>query len=523
MRGSPVPPPDGPTRHDSCDLAAMPTPFAIGRGPFGTAPRRPMQARTRILVGLGTLLLGASCAAEAPSNPAADDPIPEELLGALDAAAKTKADPSMAVLPSGETLAAFAERTGLRTREVQRPELRLSDVENAAIDPESETSLIAAMVLNAHSLTADRAFPAQGSQRPAQAGIAYSFGSKTTTDRCFPPAGACGPETDKACPTASPLAWQQAVFGVDCSGLIYLAATAAGIPVGKVNSGTLLTPKTWADALAKISKRLTAVAIDIDATGTNLRAGDIIGTYLPGAGGHIGIVDHVDAEGVWVLESHGTSGKPDSKRNLTLAQNCALNNDRTRRGALIVNYISGKGSIPSFLSVLKSNGKTPALRGVRIQSKCRAQRLIRISPPSPRCPFDGTGRVVDTTTGLTWMELPWRNGGSATAASDCASKGMRLPTSGEAREIMVAFEASIIEGKGSGWGECPFNCTTISDTLVSEKCEDGRFSFAHCSINPGTTSNTSDMRCSGSFESTCQLPTELDTKMVVHCVSGEPK
>ncbi len=85
-------------------------------------------------------------------------------------------------------------------------------------------------------------------------------------------------------------------------------------------------------------------------------------------------------------------------------------------------------------------------------------RYTLVTPPSTGCDNDGSGRVLDTTTGLAWTshsfwQMPTTHD---EALLYCSSEGMRLPTRSEAQGIA-----------GRNRQKCAFPCNWITETSTA--------------------------------------------------------
>ncbi|MBK6462719.1 MAG: hypothetical protein IPF92_17200 [Myxococcales bacterium] len=95
--------------------------------------------------------------------------------------------------------------------------------------------------------------------------------------------------------------------------------------------------------------------------------------------------------------------------------------------------------------------------GVPDASACGpGRRYTVITPPTPGCSSDGTGRVLDNGTGLTWMAKQYSSA-QGDPETYCASQGMRLPTKVEA--LGIAGTPSVMGSPATGREMCAFPCT----------------------------------------------------------------
>jgi len=137
---------------------------------------------------------------------------------------------------------------------------------------------------------------------PAQDGLAYSYGSRDPSVRQKPPTGAC----------TTP------VFGVDCSGLMFAIAQAAGVNlVEPIWAEKLADAETWNEALPKSwGLRFREIAPG------HYEPGDVLFWSSP-EGAHIGLAYTRGADPI-VIQSNGSSGTH-PRRGRSASDECADN------------------------------------------------------------------------------------------------------------------------------------------------------------------------------------------------------
>lgn len=215
------------------------------------------------------------------------------------------------VLPNGETLADYLE-------EVDRPfgekwMATGTDAYNDLGPQDARNLMIARLAAVALNLT-DRSkhqFEAEGDGKPAQNGIAYSWGSKDYTKRQVPP----GDGT--IC--------NEAVYGLDASGFIFQLFAEAGVPIAKESADKQRQPDALQQALKSAIAALDKVKVeDLGAIPTaNFEAGDIIyWTNSSGVATHIGLVLKNKDGKLAVFQSNGAASGD--------AEECAKNLGDTR-------------------------------------------------------------------------------------------------------------------------------------------------------------------------------------------------
>ena len=214
---------------------------------------------------------------------------------------------STVVLPNGEILTDYLE-------EVDRPfgEKWMGTETDAytGLGPQDARNLmIARLAVVALNLT-DRSkhqYGDEGDGKPAQDGIAYSWGSKDYTKRQVPSEG--GP----VC--------KNAVYGLDAAGFVCQLFAEAGVKIPDVSADKLRRPDVLEQALKSAIASLDKVKVeDLGAISIkNFEAGDIIyWTNSDGVATHIGLVLKNDDGKLAVFQSNGAaSGDAEAcKKNL---------------------------------------------------------------------------------------------------------------------------------------------------------------------------------------------------------------
>lgn len=233
-----------------------------------------------------------------------DEPFPAASLEALAAIEETAFSPNEIVLPNGKTVNEFLMEhglDGLNAVDLQSHGDPEEDLRTAAtgIGPQAQKNLVLAMMSSmAYRLTSRQLFqfPEEpplpgGVTRPAQYGLAYSYGGKEYSSRQVPPAGDCQ---------------SAAIYGLDCSGFIYQVARQASLklPVGTAHRQS--DPELWNAALAHLELNdLTAERIG-QIPPSELQTGDLIYWYTGERVYHIGIVLRTADGRLSVFQSNGT-------------------------------------------------------------------------------------------------------------------------------------------------------------------------------------------------------------------------
>ncbi len=175
------------------------------------------------------------------------------------------------------------------------------------VSPSSEINLFIGRLTKAGcQLINDKlySFPSQPN------GIAYVYGSRSIKQPSTYPNAKC----------------QQGLYGIDCSGMIYLMAKASGVPISVGNTTTYTDTSTW-NAAFKNSTDFTNLAM---ADLGRLSQDDIIaGDIIVAPGHHMGMIfKSVKESSLGVLNSLGS---PDST--------CASNSN-SRHGAIITKNVA---------------------------------------------------------------------------------------------------------------------------------------------------------------------------------------
>jgi hypothetical protein len=169
-------------------------------------------------------------------------------------------------------------------------------------------NLIALLLQNVHALADQKSVlhPAEGANKPAHNGFAYSFGQRDMQHRLFPPAG-------------NNLHRQFAVFGTDCSGLYINIFNSYGIAI----SGSTTSVANFENALRNALQANTAYSsLTVRNLGyvpsTQVKSGDLVLWLFGSNNGHMGMICR-SATGIVLFNSNGT-GSPvsidDQQKNL---------------------------------------------------------------------------------------------------------------------------------------------------------------------------------------------------------------
>lgn len=255
-----------------------------------------MHVTTRL--GAAAIVLW-QCSSGSPSRPVEieGELLGPEALAELDAIRPEPPGVDDVILPDGQKLVDYAHARG-----IERPKPRLNAIYSGSTSPkdwprgasrqvrtpqQEKNDTITEMILFADTY-ADRSLWRYGATSgpndgPAQDGLAYSYGSKDT-DRHEPPAGTC----------------HTRVHGLDCSGLVYLSATFAGLQVPTGTAEVQSDPKVWK---VPVGSALAMQRLE-DAS---YETGDIVSWIRPDRKvHHIGIVEIGNA--IRVYQSHGSAG-----------------------------------------------------------------------------------------------------------------------------------------------------------------------------------------------------------------------
>ncbi len=185
--------------------------------------------------------------------------------------------------------------------------------------------VIAAMVAEGINLSDRTKWQVNG-----QNGLAYSYGAKNQNVAGAPPAGSC---------TA-------VVQGLDCSGLVYQAATNAGIPLPNGPASLQGTPAPWNTAIPS-SWGLKAISVD----GSSPQLGDIVSW-----GSHIGFIGATSGGTVFVTQSNGTSGPTGCATNSSPTG--FANPTRGPRSVALSQILKWFSNAPVYVRLVTSSGES---------------------------------------------------------------------------------------------------------------------------------------------------------------------
>jgi hypothetical protein len=212
-----------------------------------------------------------------------DPPLAQHQIEAIQRAIHTEYDLNDIVLPNGWSVRAYLDHLGIGGQE------RGGQPTLGGYGPQTQKNALLALVQErAWFFTNDDNFqyPDEGASggvtRPAQHGLAYSWGSDDHTIR-RPPPGQLRP-----CANTS-------IYGLDCSGFIYNLWTAAGLDLGvRRNANAYSNPSFWNAVFNDNGlPRLRAAALDNIAP-EELETGDMVfwrgDPTTPTRATHVGIV-----------------------------------------------------------------------------------------------------------------------------------------------------------------------------------------------------------------------------------------
>lgn len=145
-------------------------------------------------------------------------------------------------------------------------------------------------------------YPNEGSNKPAQIGLAYSFGSRDYKIRQIPPLGSCR---------------EVQLYGLDCSGFMYNLVISAGLQFSSSNAETQRKVGTWENAF-KANPEYTKLKMQDfgQLSISELESGDIIYWTEGGVAKHIGVVLNTGS-GLAVFQSNGAASET-CEKNYTI-------------------------------------------------------------------------------------------------------------------------------------------------------------------------------------------------------------
>ena len=198
------------------------------------------------------------------------------------------------ILPNGRTVYDFlAENDPTFLQNLGKTKKTLLDIKT--LGTQAKKNLIIARMQAIAVYLTDRTkhtFSSEGSKKPAQIGLAYSYGSKDYKIRQAPPAGSC----------------KEQLYGLDCSGFIYQLAISAGLKFPQGSADTQRKVVTWENAFKANPEYSKLKMQDFGQLSiSELESGDIIYWTEGGVAKHIGIVLKT-ANGLAVFQSNGASG-----------------------------------------------------------------------------------------------------------------------------------------------------------------------------------------------------------------------
>lgn len=243
------------------------------------------------------------------SNPEALSAAEVEILDNLPEA--TGFSSTSVVLPDGEILDSYLQEIDTLFYN-QWKRITADPYDN--LGPQGARNLLIARISDVALNLTDRSKhqkPDEGAGKPAQNGLAYSWGSKSYTVRQTPPGGGtvC---TEK-------------IYGLDCSGFIYQLFTNAGVSLLSGPANSQRQPNVLQNAIKSSIPALNKVKVeDLGKISTSkFETGDIIyWTNSSGVATHIGIVLKDVGGNLAVFQSNGSPGNS--------ADDCSKNMGETR-------------------------------------------------------------------------------------------------------------------------------------------------------------------------------------------------
>ena len=234
-----------------------------------------MKAKPLLFLVILLFFLFSSCEKEELTTGSSDPELTDEDLAVLDSTQGIPLTGSTVVLPGGQTLTEYLQAND--------PEFIQYVLNNTAIYKShqvarSQELLVAQLCFVGITLgQRDRySMPDEGDNKPAQYGLAYSYGSKQYMERGSPPAGDCKAE----------------VYGLDCSGYVGFIFNFCGIPLPNGPADQQRRPDTLLSGFRQVYDNSYDIQINdlgkIDPS--DFETGDIIYWIRGERAYHIGMV-----------------------------------------------------------------------------------------------------------------------------------------------------------------------------------------------------------------------------------------
>lgn len=243
---------------------------------------------------------------------------PEELSIVDSIPRATNFLPSNILLPNGETVENFMQLVDSGFYNAWN---RSQSIFDNLGPQDARNALISRLTMVAYNLTNRNLhqYPDEGSNKPAQNGLAYSWGGKDHTIR--------------QAPIGAGTICTEEIHGLDCSGFIYQLFAKSGVTIPKGRANDQRQTKTIKNAIIQSIPSLDKVKVDdlgkLDIS--KFESGDIIyWTKKNGEAFHIGLVLKKTNGSLAVYMSAGTVGVKNSE---------CLSNKDLKHGPVMVEFI----------------------------------------------------------------------------------------------------------------------------------------------------------------------------------------
>ncbi len=230
-----------------------------------------------------------------PSQEQGDYLTPEELAIVDSIPRATNFTPSNIILPNGETVENFMKLVDSGFYNAWN---RSQSIFDNLGPQDARNALICRLTMVARKLTNRSLFqyPDEGTNKPAQNGLAYSWGGKDHTVR--------------QAPVGAGTICTEEIHGLDCSGFIYQLFANSGVTIPKGRANDQRQTKTIKNAIIQSIPSLNKVKVDdlgrLDIS--KFESGDIIYWTKNGDAFHIGLVLKRTDGSLAVFMSAGTVG-----------------------------------------------------------------------------------------------------------------------------------------------------------------------------------------------------------------------
>jgi hypothetical protein len=332
--------------------------------------------------------------------------LPEWAINALDEIPRIEIDTTEIILPDGSTLKGSGNNISSRKARI------LNTVENNVrtfSGEENKVKLVTSIVQRGLAFISSRPAPAGNDSllEPEQKYLAYLFGGKEGNIR----QSAYEINYDAKDPGKQ---WcKQKVFGLDCSGLVYKMAQAAGLNIIAGPASKQDDPKLWNDAIKRAESQysgLKAVRYNkLQIPAENLESGDIIfWKNNNDLVSHTGVVVKLSFQ-ILIIQSNGSGDS-----------NCEKNFDYKKRGPRAISLDSIESAFANRSNPSSGITYASVIRFEAIDDNHTTQPIDPTKPVVAACPGvdvklwwatlnPTVKRALNYNVGLQGTDLPDQN------------------------------------------------------------------------------------------------------------------